>query len=78
LHCLRDLTLNLTLTLTLPLTLTLTQRFGDAIAHLWQAGKFLPAVHVTVACLHYGLILPHQVRVRVNVRINLKPSVGRL
>ena len=34
-------------------------RFGDAVAHLWQAGKLLPAVHLTVVCLHYGLILPH-------------------
>ena len=34
-------------------------RFGDAIAHLWQTGKLLPAVHFTVVCLHYGLILPH-------------------
>jgi Nup93/Nic96 len=35
-------------------------RFGDAIGHLWQAGKFLPAVHLTVACLYYGLLLPHR------------------
>ena len=34
-------------------------RFGDAISHLWQTGKLLPAVHFTVVCLHYGLILPH-------------------
>lgn len=35
------------------------QRFGDAISHLWLSGKFLPAIQITVACLHYGLILPH-------------------
>ena len=34
-------------------------RFGDAITYLWSAGKFLPAIHLTVSCLHYGLILPH-------------------
>jgi hypothetical protein len=35
------------------------QRFGDAIAHLWHCNKALPAVHLTVAALHYGLVLPH-------------------
>jgi len=35
------------------------QRFGDAIAHLWQCNKIVPAVHLTCAALHYGLILPH-------------------
>lgn len=34
-------------------------RFGEAIAHLWHAGKTLPAAHLTVVCVHYGLILPH-------------------
>ena len=34
-------------------------RFGDAISHLWVSGKFLPAIQITIACLHYGLILPH-------------------
>jgi hypothetical protein len=34
-------------------------RFGDAIAYIWSRGKTLPAVHLTVGCLHYGLILPH-------------------
>ena len=34
-------------------------RFGDAISHLWVSGRFLPAIQITVACLHYGLILPH-------------------
>jgi hypothetical protein len=35
------------------------QRFGDAIAHLWQCNKVVPAVHLTCAALHYGLVLPH-------------------
>ncbi len=35
-------------------------RFGDALAHLWASHKTLPAVHLAVICLHYGLILPHQ------------------
>jgi hypothetical protein len=35
------------------------QRFGDAIAHLWQCNKIVPAVHLTAAALHYGLVLPH-------------------
>jgi hypothetical protein len=34
------------------------QRYGDAISHLWVTGKTIPAVHLTVVCLHYGLILP--------------------
>lgn len=34
-------------------------RFGDAIVYLWQADKVFFAVHLTVLCLHYGLILPH-------------------
>lgn len=34
-------------------------RFGEAVLHLWQAGRFLPAVHLLVASLHYGLVLPH-------------------
>jgi hypothetical protein len=36
------------------------QRFGDAVAYLWQAGRTLPAVHVCFLALHYGLVLPHQ------------------
>lgn len=35
------------------------QRFGDAIVYLWQADKVFYAAHLTVVCLHYGLILPH-------------------
>lgn len=35
------------------------QRFGDAIAYLWAANALIPAAHLTVVCLHYGLILPH-------------------
>ena len=34
-------------------------RFGDAIAYLWETKKTIPAVHLTVACLYYSLILPH-------------------
>lgn len=34
-------------------------RFGDAITHLWLAGRLLCAIQLTVMCLHYGLILPH-------------------
>lgn len=40
------------------LLLCCCHRFGDAIHHLWMGEKFFPAVHLTVACLHYGLILP--------------------
>jgi hypothetical protein len=35
------------------------QRFGDALAYLWSSGKTLPAIHLGMVCLHYGLILPH-------------------
>eukprot|EP01038_Epipyxis_sp_PR26KG_P006682 gene6682-9166_t len=35
------------------------QRFGDAIAHLWQANKVIPAIHFTILSLYYGLIMPH-------------------
>lgn len=41
------------------MVLSCCQRFGDAIAHLWQCNKAIPAVHLIVAALHYGLILPH-------------------
>ena len=34
------------------------QRYGDAISHLWLTNKTIPAVHLTVLCLHYGLVLP--------------------
>ena len=34
-------------------------RFGEAVLHLWQSGRFLPAVHLLIASLHYGLVLPH-------------------
>lgn len=34
-------------------------RFGDAIAYLWESKKTLPAISLTMLCLHYGLILPH-------------------
>jgi hypothetical protein len=29
------------------------------VEHLYQHGKTFPAVHLLVACLHYGLILPY-------------------
>jgi len=35
-------------------------RFGDAIAYLWDRKKTIPAVHLTIACLYYSLILPSQ------------------
>ena len=35
------------------------QRYGDAIMYLWMSNKVVAAVHLTVVCLHYGLILPH-------------------
>jgi len=35
-------------------------RFGDAIAYLWDKKKTIPAVHLTIACLYYSLILPSQ------------------
>lgn len=41
------------------MVLVCCQRYGDAIAHLWQCNKVLPAVHLACAALHYGLILPH-------------------
>lgn len=41
------------------MVLSCCQRFGDAIAHLWQCNKAIPAVHLIVAALHYGLVLPH-------------------
>lgn len=41
------------------MVLSCCHRFGDAIAHLWQCNKVIPAVHLIVAALHYGLILPH-------------------
>ena len=34
-------------------------QFGGAVEHLYQHGKVFPAVHLLVACLHYGLILPY-------------------
>lgn len=42
------------------LVLFACRRFGDAIAYLWQQGKAVPAVHFTVLCLYYGLVLPHK------------------
>ena len=33
-------------------------RFGDAVLYLWNSNKPLPAVHIMLLCLHYGLILP--------------------
>lgn len=36
------------------------QRYGEAILHLWRQRKALAAVHLTVICLHYGLVLPHR------------------
>ena len=39
--------------------LLICQRFGDAIVHLWQTSKTLSAIHLTILCLHYGLILPY-------------------
>lgn len=41
------------------MVLVCCQRFGDAIAHLWQCNKIVPAVHLTSVALHYGLVLPH-------------------
>lgn len=41
------------------LALLCCHRNGDAVSHLWQASKFLPAVHIAVVCTHYGLLLPH-------------------
>ena len=41
------------------MVLSCCQRYGDAIAHLWQCNKAIPAVHLIVVALHYGLILPH-------------------
>lgn len=35
-------------------------RFGDAIAYLWETKKTIPAVHLTVVCLYYSLILPQR------------------
>ena len=35
------------------------QRYGDAIMYLWTSNKVVAAVHLTVVCLYYGLILPH-------------------
>lgn len=43
------------------------QRFGDAVAHLWQSNKILPAVHLASTALHYGLVLPH-------VPLDMNPS----
>lgn len=43
------------------------QRFGDAVAHLWQSNKILPAVHLASVALHYGLVLPH-------VPLDMNPS----
>ena len=34
-------------------------QFGGAVEHLYQHGKIFPAVHLMVACMHYGLVLPH-------------------
>ncbi len=34
------------------------QRFGDAVNYLWRNDQTIPAVHLMVVCLHYGLILP--------------------
>lgn len=42
------------------LALFVCHRFGDAIQHLWTKSQVFAAVHLTIACLHYGLILPHQ------------------
>ena len=36
------------------------QRYGDAINYLWRKDKVFPAIHLTVVCLHYGLILPYR------------------
>jgi len=41
------------------MVLSCCQRYGDAIAHLWRCNKAIPAVHLIVAALHYGLVLPH-------------------
>ena len=49
------------------------QRYGDAILYLWTANKIVPAVHLTVLFLHYGLILPH---VPLNENPIHFPSVG--
>lgn len=41
------------------LVLLTCQRFGDIALYLWNCEKSLAAVHVLIALLHYGLILPH-------------------
>ena len=33
-------------------------RFGDAVLYLWNSNKPLPAIHIMLLCLYYGLILP--------------------
>lgn len=35
------------------------QRFGDAIAYLWDCKQYIPAAHFTVLCCYYGLVLPY-------------------
>ena len=32
-------------------------RFGDAVLYLWNSNKPLPAIHIMLLCLYYGLIL---------------------
>lgn len=41
------------------LALLCCHRYGDAVSHLWQATKTLPAAHIAAVCAHYGLLLPH-------------------
>lgn len=35
------------------------QRYGEAVMHLWVAGKKFAAVQLCSICLFYGLLLPH-------------------
>ena len=55
-------------------------RFGDAVLYLWNSNKPLPAIHIMLLCLYYGLILPC-VPLTQNPPFRhaslLAPSVGR-
>jgi hypothetical protein len=35
------------------------QRYGEAVMHLWVAGKKFSAIQLSAICLYYGLLLPH-------------------
>lgn len=35
------------------------QRYGEAVMHLWVAGKAFAAVQLLTVCVYYGLLIPH-------------------